>query len=352
MFNVKKIYLSVYRTVGMAMLITMTVSLIGYGALLMFFMANASWIAPTVMTSTSDKMLQFKSGYLTATQNLNTIQIALATARGQVDLLERRKTMIDAALADLEKTRTQEIGAASTFILQTKPIVGQKQIDVQMSSQLSKETSIITRDADANLRAKLITQAEYISIMTGTQSFSNQSTNGALDLATSKARIDEETRKVQALNGKAGAMSVVAFAMSARELKQQWLEADQAKVIAQDTVNRLLEQESLALQTVANLKNTAYMAAAVAGANLAFVPYENADAVRVGASVYDCTLKVVWCHQVGSIRTVYTDEHTVSYPVFNVKLTREVRGVMIDLDVIDPEAMKNLILFIGKPLFL
>lgn len=349
---IKKAYLTVYRTIGMTLLVTMTAALIGFGALLIFFMGNSTWIAPTILTPTSDKMLQFKAGYLTSIQNLNNVQIALSTARSQVYLLTQRKSIIDSLFKDTDKTKQQEIASSKTFIHNANPILVEKQNNVDISNKLAKEIEVITKTAEANLKANLITQAEYVSIKTNIQSFTNQTTNNEFDLTLSKTRLNEESNKMKALQGGTKVISITPFLTTEIELKQQYLETESALLVAQDTITRLVAQESMAIQTMDNLKTTSYMAASIKGANLAFIPYENSHNAKVGAKIYECVLKVIVCFEVGTIKTIYTDEHVISYPIFNVKLTREVRGHMIGLDITDQKAMTNLILFIGKPLFI
>jgi hypothetical protein len=84
-------------------------------------------------------------------------------------------------------------------------------------------------------------------------------------------------------------------------------------------------------------------------ATFAFVPYDNKAGIMIGASVYDCYLKVLLCRQVGTIKQVFTSEEHGSHPIFRTDL----RGFFVQLDLDNQESAKSKTLFINrKPLLL
>jgi hypothetical protein len=65
-------------------------------------------------------------------------------------------------------------------------------------------------------------------------------------------------------------------------------------------------------------------------------------------AVYGCLLNLVLCHQVGTIRRVFSDEVTDVHPVFK----KPIRGVLVQLELADVNAAKDYVLFLGrKPLW-
>ncbi len=84
-------------------------------------------------------------------------------------------------------------------------------------------------------------------------------------------------------------------------------------------------------------------------ATFAFVPYDNKDAVTIGASVYDCYLKVLGCRTVGTIKQVFTAEEHAAHPIFKT----DMRGFLVQLDLENQESAKSKTLFVNrKPLLL
>jgi len=82
---------------------------------------------------------------------------------------------------------------------------------------------------------------------------------------------------------------------------------------------------------------------------VAFVPYENLVNAEVGASVYDCYLKLILCHEVGKVKKIYDAEEYGTHPMFKTNL----KGRLIDIDYTDADASRLSVIFIGsKPLFI
>ena len=96
-------------------------------------------------------------------------------------------------------------------------------------------------------------------------------------------------------------------------------------------------------------KQSPYYLASVSSKSLwfAFVPYTNAGGVKLGAPIYDCYLSIAVCHYVGAVKAVFHDEERAMNPISGTEL----RGSLIRLDLVRPEAAKSKTLFIGgKPL--
>lgn len=304
----KKLYLKAYRLVGFLVITTSLSFLFGYGIVMGFFMGSHSWIAPTILSSTSDKMLQFNSGYLTALQaaaQLNVVleqqQLALATSKLELVQLIDFKASI--------KSGTQ---------LQTS-----KRADLNSSQELLAGLSKIKEEAKQSLKAGLITTEDAVQTQTAIQQFGNAHTDAKISLVTLQQQL---------LN-----------------LDYQIRQLQDATILEERTIKETQSNLLIATQTLTSLRSSAYFSAVNNGSNLAFLSYNNFGKVKEGLPVYDCYFMLVACHKVGTIKHIYKDELTIDFPVYNIQLNRTVRGVLLEMDMIDPSAMRSQIVFVGSP---
>ena len=98
---------------------------------------------------------------------------------------------------------------------------------------------------------------------------------------------------------------------------------------------------------IATAKTSPYFLATQTKQRFAFAEY-GTNHVKVGAPVYGCYLNMVFCHQVGVINRVFSDEVTDIHPVFK----KPIRGVLLQLELTDLNAAKDYVLFLGNKPFL
>jgi hypothetical protein len=317
----KKLYLKLYQVFGFTFLASLSFAAFFYGGLMVFFFFNSTWTAPTVLSSTSDRMMQFASGYQTALQNYETLTVSEAQAETDVEYAhDNVKELRGLAAAFLKyNNHTDRLSTSKGKQLADSYVLLSKLDDIKAQTQQS-------------LKAGLITNEDAVQTITAIQQFHNGTTDSHIALETTQITVQSQ----------------------ALQLGQQLALATNDVKTKEDTLAALNRSLKISTDTVRTLKQSAYYFAMNGhGANLAFVPYDNVKHVKVGSPVYDCYLMIVACHQVATIDRLYKDEQIVDFPLFNVRFTRTVRGVLVDLKVTDQKAMTSQILFIGsKPLFL
>src|SRR5690606_745408 len=95
------------------------------------------------------------------------------------------------------------------------------------------------------------------------------------------------------------------------------------------------------------MRQSPYLRAASNSAHVAFVPYDNLEEVEVGAPVYGCALGMIFCGQVGTIKEISPGEVSFKHPEREELL----RGRMVELELEEPEAARDDVLFVGgRPL--
>ena len=319
----RKIYLNTYRAAGFAFLFTIAGSIFVLFASLIFFFFNASWIAPGKLSPTSDKMVSYSQAYQSSYQNTQSLQAAVVQASADYNL----------ALHNASKYASVKSSVASSDSRLAVQI-GKKQVDLGNTQHISAQLESQKANINSSLRAGLITQTEAAAQISGIQSFHNSVVDGNIASITANAGSKLTVAQTEILLNSANAD----IATKKNQL-----------TLAQQTLQSATKQLNV-------LKSTVYYQILTKGdADLAFVPYENLDNVVVGQNVYDCYLMVVGCYKVGTVMSIQTEEQIVEFPVFNLRFTRNMRGVfvLLNIDKGSETAMRSKLLFFGhKPLFI
>jgi hypothetical protein len=308
----KPFYLFVYRGGAFVVISTALMFLVFWGLIMTFFMFNTSWVAPTVLSATSDKMLQFNSGYLAALQT-----------EAQLNVILQQQTL---TLATSQK-QYNDLVAFRESIQSGSLLQAKKQLDLKKSSDVAAQLEQTRKQTEQNLRIGLVDKLDAIKELATIQQFNNTRTDSEIGLATLKQQL---------IN-----------------LDGQILTLHDSIAVEQQTIDETKKNLTVAQQVLTSLRQSAYANATNNGVNLVFVAYDNFNNVHEGDPVYDCYLMVVACHQVGTIKHLFKDEQLIEFPIFNIKLSRTVRGVFAEVNATDPAAMKSSVWFAGrKPLFL
>lgn len=316
----KPFYLFTYRSLALLLLSTALIFIVGWGFVILFFMFNTTWVAPTVLTQTSDHMLQFSSGLEQAIQTAELDKVAVHQSERDLQYAIDNVKMLQQIQEHLMK-----------YSKQSDSTTGEKNHQLSKSQELATELDSIKQKALDSRKAGLIDNVTLAQMSTFIQEFENTLTDSRQQLSTLGMNTEAQTLQV----------------VEQLRLAQNDVHTKQEMVLASRTALNVAER------TLASLQSSVYYSAFMndKSSNLAFMAYGNIRKARVGAPVYDCLLQMVICHQVGTIRHVYKDEQIFDFPLFNVKLSRTERGFFVDMDMTNSDAMRNTVLFIDKPLW-
>ncbi|HVV86183.1 MAG TPA: hypothetical protein VHE35_24175 [Kofleriaceae bacterium] len=144
----------------------------------------------------------------------------------------------------------------------------------------------------------------------------------------------------------------VAAALPRRALDQAVLDREGAvdgKKTAELRLHQLDEDVTAQQAVLERLRANFYYRARNEKVVVGFVPYTNLEAAHPGATLYRCKWGLVRCSAVGKVVSVLEGEVTERHP-HNDALKR---GVMIELQLTDPSAGQDNVLFAGsKPFWL
>lgn len=318
--KLKPYYLLTYRGSAFTVITAALVFAFCWGLVLLFFMFNRTWVAPAIMSRTSDKMLTFNSGYQTAYQTVETLKVARSQAQRDIVNAENNSFL----LHKLEDSMGGYVQATAT-------LGTAKSKDLVKSYALGNDLDKVKALTEQSIKAGLITKSDASQTFAGIQQFNNSTTDGNISLQTMKITVQSQIVQLMAQIGQADSDVITK--------KETFVAADNSLVLAQFTLK--------------NLQDTSYYKVFKGGAGgMVFIPYDNFRVAKVGASVYDCYLMIIACHKIGTIRHIYSDDILIEFPLFNIKLSRTARGVFADVDVVDQKDLYSSVMFIGKPLFL
>ena len=334
-----KLVVSSYRLLGFGILTVIVAVLIGYITQTAFYFVSHSWICPTVISATDDKVIQLNTE-LAAQQNIrdkieSDMHDAERAAEAEGDFqkefanavkadLDGRKVALGhmQALASAAYSTRQKITATNEGYARELATTTQKEYDAGLVDRQHEMTSTFTvaQISDAQLRLQ---QSEV--------TFEQQ----AADLK----------QQTDALDGLLDAKNPQRKMLSYEVLKMKH-DYDVSKVaLAKAVENRKMLFESLARQDkiIGGIKDSAYLRALNDKTVVAQVPYGNLENAKIGTPLYACDVGMVWCHQVGTVGAVLPGEVQFKNP----KRDTLIRGQLVELQMTDSDAATEEMLFVG-----
>jgi hypothetical protein len=276
----------------------------------------------------------------------------VTTTQSRINALEAQRKELVSVQGQIRQSMAHESVAQKKNLSEAKTALADQRATTGTNTQEAANIAVLRKSTQDHLNARLITQDEASRIFIQLQSFANTKSAASVTENSLQQFVDRADRSIATISGKPSSLEMLPALKTISEIKQQILLIDADLTATRRGLVLAKEQETRAQQTVNAISTTPYALARAGSINLAFVPYDNSDAV-VGTSVFDCYLMFVGCRKVGTVKTVFTSEELVDFPVFNMRLNRTVRGNLVQLDLEKPASVFSTVLFVGsKPLFL
>ena len=355
-----KLIVSAYRTVGFIVLTAILVGLISFLCTKVFYLFNRSWIAPTLLSATDERIVRLNSEIVhLSTQrdrllvDRTALEVGLGDAQRRAETgVSIRESLTRAALNEAkarrgERQRLHELSG-------TLDAVRNQVVEAtQQFSDLSKKT------LDEQFHAGLTTRDRYLS--GGLQLGQLAQTNLALaekasDLAARREQMKREADALLAATMGSGPRST-RLNVDALRLRQDFVRAaldvskahDEIKAYSEAlvTMDRAITRYGDLLKA---LSEDPLLKALNRSLTMAFVPYENLPQAHPGSAVFACRLGMVWCHKVGQVEQILPGELSQHSPVES----NNQRGLMLEITLRDGgHAAQNQVLFLNHaPLWL
>ena len=333
-----------YRMLGFAILTIIVVVLIGYITTTAFFYMSNSWIVPTALAPTDEKIVSLQA-QLAERQNQRD-QTAMALDQSERAIVVQQafqgefakaiKSDLEGRKAALERMHQLAAAAASTRS-QIKSSNNAYMTESQRRMKEEYKAGLIDRNAmlSGKFQMAQITSSN-LSLVERQSEYENRA-----------AELEAQTRSLEALLANTtvnGAMSYDVLKIK-QEYQASRLETQKA-IETRDTLKIALERED---KLVASLQQSSYLRAMADGGQVAFVPYGNLKDVKKGNSLYGCRLGMVFCHKVGTVLDVLPGEVLFKHP----NRDKQLRGQMLELKLEDGADATDDVLFVGgRPLLI
>ena len=337
-----KSYVNVYRVTAMMALYGMFAAITGYAALMGFYSVNKSWVAPLLISPSNDKILSLTAQMVASQQTLDSLNLSTKSLREARAEMVQRRGVLQNLNQQLETAAAQQKSANISSGQELSRLALQKHADLRSTQAMLSEIDQSESEVERNLKAGLITRSEALAQKTTLAQFKNAYTD---------AQVSEVVLKDSARQKMSTDLSVVDTMSKAVELRSELAQLDLNIKTGDDQISNNTVQIANIQKAIRATQDNPYfvVAQSTTPVEMAFMPFDNQNAVSVDAPVYDCTLSFVWCRKVGSVSRNFSEEERATNPIFKT----DIRGTFIQLDLTDHEAVKSKTLFVGrKPLLL
>src|SRR5271166_2153348 len=154
------VVLGMYRLFAMTALIGVLIGAVLYSCFVGFYLANKTWVAPTVIHAQDPPALELRQQVLTIGQSVSSLQIDID--RNQSTVAEMRKHLIE--LTKLQPALNTAVPRERRQQLATGRILtdldNRKKGDNARTEAISTETAKVENKIDSELAAGLITKGE------------------------------------------------------------------------------------------------------------------------------------------------------------------------------------------------
>jgi cell shape-determining protein MreC len=351
-------FISIYKMAGFLMLGAIVFAMVAYLITAGFYIVSRSWVVPTVLSPSSERVMTAHFQYLGQLEQLHRQETDLASERRELELVrthrERYATYADNLATSLKsevKKFEMELGSIRKFLARNP-------------SGTSKKTAVNVRRDLGQLQQQysnqLISEEEYTKALLDASRLSKSQFDEGRFLVELKERAQALARIIAESvqpDGKTDLSHFVASVFATGDLQliekyQVYLSTAnrQEELIAREEQieSRIKSLETGITQLRESLKRIEENPDVRAASRViytAFVPYENLKNVKVAGSVYGCYLHFLACTKVGRVKSQFASEALGRHPMSN----RELRGQVIELEFMLPRWAESKILFVGRP---
>jgi len=340
--RVNKMVVSTYKVVGFAVLSVIALALVSYLGANVFYWFSTSWIEPTVIAPTDDRVLALSTQLLQQSSARDKVAADLADAQRVAKMDQEyvdaaRKALTD-ELAD-RKNELNRLMAINKSFSSTR---------AEVASSGRAFSSMSKRRLAAEYGAHFIDRE---TAMTGALQLS-QLAQGNLNMAEKEVELykrrAELSRETEALGAAVGAKPAARHSIEVlkivADVKRAELELAKAKD-DEGVLQKSLERYDRMVKTIGD---SPFIRAVDGKDSIAFVPYDNIDRVKPGVPIYGCWIGPMFCKRVGSVVALLPGEMAYRHPLHNSQL----RGQPVQIQLGDVHDAERKVLFVGGRPFL
>jgi hypothetical protein len=356
--TLNKLIVSAYKVMGFAILSTILIGLASYLLINVFYLANRSWIAPTIISPVDERVLQL-NGQLAQESSLRDKLMA-----DRLDMMARLNDAnriiateeafqhsfalaMEADLADRKAELRKFQGLLGTYNTTQREVLKSNDAFSGMSRGRMQElfgAHVIDQDAFLN--------GQYQLAQIAGSNLGMAERNVEIDTRVSelKRQVESLALTTQAIGQDKDKVKDASLSYDILRIKHEFdksvLEAKKAEDSG-DGYKQSIVAIDLTLarydRILKNIQDSPYMKAAEHNLTIAFVPYDNASNVEKGKPIYGCRLGIFWCHKIGTVAELLEGEVLGKHPLHN----QEIRGEFVEMQLEDPKWAEESVLHVG-----
>lgn len=348
----QKFFVKGYRIAAVAILSFVLFAAGSYFLTMGVFSVNSSWSAPVIISKTNARIMAISSEVFRAQQAIDALTVEANLLKSESTHLSAQEATLIDLVGRYEKALTAQQNMDDRLSGRLNNLTADKRAVDRKAAQVVAANAALEQSIEKELKAGLITAEAAARARAQVFSAQAQLNAGLLGTASLEHQVSELNGSLATMKGAAESPKALESLARVTVLKRELIEVQlKLKKNEMELVNK--EREAKTLRSfLATLENSPYYQVAMgadAEHTFAFVPYDNEGSAKVGAPVYSCFAKILFCSKVGTIKSVSKEEEKVRHPIFH----RDVRGFLVDMDLEDGKAAKDKVLFFGSaPLFL
>jgi hypothetical protein len=353
-----KLIVSAYRTVGFVVLTTILVGLLSFLFTRVFYLFNRSWISPTLLSATDERMVRLNSEIVHQSMQRDRLLVERSSLEVGLRDAQRRAEMGASIRASLSHTALNEAKARWGERQRLHELSGTLDAVRNQVAEANRQFSDVSRKTlDEQFQAGLTTRDRYVTggLQLGQLAQANLAlAEKASDLAARREQMKREADALLSatLGSDPGATHLNVDAL---RLRQDFVHAALDVAKAQDEIKAYTEALATMDRSIARygdllkvLSEDPLLKALNGSITMAFVPYDNLAQAHQGAPVFACRLDMLWCHKVGQVNQILPGEVSQHSPVES----KNERGLMLEMKLQDAgHAEQNQVLFLNHAPF-
>jgi hypothetical protein len=332
--------LTLYRVVALLVLYAVLIGILVYAFIMGFYAVNTTWAAPVIISAADEKSLDYLQKLVTSRQTIEDLKVDVTRQQSQLREMTEHRGALLALDPELQQAIDRERLHDRSTAPQLSQLETQKQTDNAKTLRILSELKLVEQGIRKDLAAGLITKGDAATQLAALNQAQDAYTDSRIaEVMLTDSILDKTTtgtKSLEVLEKQAELRSEIAQLDVSMEVADKQLGED----------NRQVERLHDAILTA---KQSPYFLNANGGNRLyfAFVPYDNQASVAIGKPIYDCYLNMVLCRRVGTVKQIFLGEEQITHPIFKT----QVRGVLIQMDLSQPDSAKSKTVFLGrKPL--
>jgi hypothetical protein len=339
---VNKIVLFLYHISGTILLYGALFWTLWFCGKLLFYVCNTSWIVPTVITKEDPGVLDLAEKVITTKQALDSLRLEVLKNKAAISEMTAHRRQLSLLYPKLVEAIQTETLANSNDGRRLSSLAVRAIAKDEKLTQAVEEANGIAQQIDEDLTAGLITKADAA---VKKEQIAHESASAL------ENQINEVLLEDQILQKTTTGTQTLDVLDKRAELRSQIATLDISIAAAQRQLNADNLQIDELAEAMRLVKNTPYATVLNGGQTFAFVPYVDGK-IEPGTPIVACYAEFILCHAAGEITRVYSDEEHEQNPLAIPLLSSTIRGVMAQINLRDPSAVKSQTLFVRRaPLF-